>query len=326
MNLTWKPITLSIALVSALAMPIAASAQDYPTDTIVFTVPFPPGGGTDIPARQIVDKIASTTGWSIIVQNQPGAGGNIGLAQLARTAPNGLNIGMGQTSNLAVNPSLYSDIPYEARTDFSYIGLVTTQPMAIVTHPGSPFQDLADVIEAAKENPGSVLYGTPGSGTVAHLSIELLATEGDLEFTHVPYPGIAQAISDVMSGVVDVYIGSLPSVLPHVRSGGVRPLAVTSAERNPALPDTATVAEFGFEGYDAADWKAIVGPAGMPEEVVAALNAALNEALEDETLRALLQADGSTPLGGTPEEFAEFHAQELETWAGVIEASGATVD
>lgn len=326
MKLFSRPSWASIAVASMLVLPAAALAQDYTKDTITFTVPFPPGGGTDILARQVVDKIVSATGWSIIVQNQPGAGGNIGMAQLARTAPDGLNIGMGQTSNLAVNPSLYKDIPYDALSDFSHIGLVTTQPMAIVTFPGSPYQDLAEVIAAAKANPGAILYGTPGSGTVAHLSLELLATEGELELTHVPYPGIAQAITDVMSGVVDIYIGSVPSVLPHIRAGSVRPLAVTSAEPNPVLPETRTVASFGFDGYNAADWKAIVGPAGMPEEMVAAFNAALNEALQDEALRALLIADGSTPLGGAPEEFTNYHAAELETWAAVIEASGATVD
>lgn len=326
MKLFSKQALASLALAGVLAVPGVALAQDYTRDTITFTVPFPPGGGTDILARQVVDKIVAATGWSIIVQNQPGAGGNIGMAQLSRTAPDGLNIGMGQTSNLAVNPSLYNDIPYDALNDFSHIGLVTTQPMAIVTFPDSPYQTLAEVTAAAKENPGAILYGTPGSGTVAHLSLELLATQGELELTHVPYPGIAQAISDVMSGVVDIYIGSVPSVLPHVRAGSVRPLAVTSAEPNPVLPDTPTVASFGFDGYNAADWKAIVGPASMPDEIVAAFNSALNEALQDEALRQLLIADGSTPLGGTSEEFAQYHAEELETWAAVIEASGATVD
>lgn len=326
MTLSLKPITLSIALAAAAALPGVALAQDFPSDTITFNVPYPPGGGTDILARQVVDKIVSNTGWSIIVQNQPGAGGNIGMAQVARTAPDGLNIGMGQTSNLAVNPSLYSDIPYDALEDFSHIALVTTQPMAIVTNPNSPYEDLAAMIAAAQENPGNVLFGTPGSGTVAHMSMELLANEAGLELTHVPYPGIAGAISDVMAGVVDVYIGSVPSVLPHVRSGSLRALAVTSPEESSALPDVPTVESFGFDGFNAADWKAIVGPAGLPDDVLEALNAAVNEALLDEELLALIEADGSTPLGGTSEEFAQYHAEELETWAAVVEASGATVD
>lgn len=304
----------------------SAHAQSYPGGNITFIVPFPPGGGTDIPARLIADKISQQTGWNFVVQNQPGAGGNIGLAQLARTVPDGLTIGMGQTSNLAVNPSLYSDIPYDPLVDFTHIAVVTTQPMAMITHPGSPFADFGDFLAAVEASPGTVLYGTPGSGTVAHLSVELLGTEGGLDLVHVPYPGIAQAISDVMSGVVDVYIGSVPSVLPHVRAGSVRALAVTSAERNPSLPETPTVAEHGFEGFNATDWKAIVGPANLPEDVVTALNAAINEALEDEALKAAIEAEGSTTVGGSPQEFVDYLSGELATWAEVIERSGATVD
>lgn len=326
MNLSLKYASTALALTGALALSGAAHGQDFnPGDTITFTVPFPPGGGTDIPARLIVDKIGQNTGWNFVVQNQPGAGGNIGLAQIARTAPDGLNIGMGQTSNLAVNPSLYDDIPYDALADFTHIAVVTTQPMGIITHPASPYADFGEVLAAAEESPGTILYGTPGSGTVAHLSVELLSVESGLEFVHVPYPGIAQAISDVMSGVVDFYIGSVPSVRPHVEAGSVRALAVTSSERNPALPDTPTIAEYGFEGFNAADWKAIVGPAGLPENVVAALNAAINEALEDEGLRAALEGEGSTIVGGTPQEFTDYLAEELAVWAEVVEASGASV-
>ncbi|ADO44028.1 Bug family tripartite tricarboxylate transporter substrate binding protein [Ketogulonicigenium vulgare] len=314
------------AAAALIACASAAAAQDYPRGNITFTVPFPPGGGTDIPARMIVDSISRQTGWTFVVQNQPGAGGNIGLAQVARTTPDGMNIGMGQTSNLAVNPTLYPDIPYDVLNDFTPIAVVTSQPMAIVTHAGSPFETFADVIEAARAAPGDVLYGTPGAGTVAHLSVELLSTENGLEMAHVPYPGIAQAISDVMAGGVDIYVGSVPSVLPHIRSGSLRALAVTAPERNPALPETPAVAEFGFEGFNTADWKAIVGPANLSPEVVATLNTAINAALEDPTLRAALEAEGSVVVGGTPEEFQAFLAEQVETWAEVVRASGATVN
>jgi tripartite-type tricarboxylate transporter receptor subunit TctC len=309
-----------------LAFAGTAWAQDYPGGNIDFIVPFPPGGGTDILARQVADKVGQQTGWTFVVQNQPGAGGNIGLAQVARTESDGRTIGMGQTSNLAVNPSLYDDIPYDPIEDFTPLALLSTQPMVIVTFPDSPFEDLGEVIEAAQAEPRGVLYGTPGTGTVSHLSMELLATEADVELEHVPYPGIAQAISDVMGGVVDVYIGSLPSVLPHIRAGSIRPLAVTSPEPNPVLPDVPTVASFGYDEFETADWKAIVGPAGMPEEAVAALNEAINAALADADLRAALEAEGSVILGGSTEEFADFLAEEVETWAEVVEASGATVE
>lgn len=326
MKLFLKPMMLSLTVAVAATLSSAVLAKDFPSGTITLTVPYAPGGGTDIPARQVAEKIMANTGWSIIVQNQPGAGGNIGLAQVARRAPDGLNIGMGQTSNLAVNPTLYKDIPYNASKDFTHIGLVTTQPMAIVTYPKSPFKTLQDFIDAARKAPGNVLFGTPGSGTVSHLALEQLASRADLELTHVPYPGIAGAITDVMAGVVDVYVGSIPSVLPHIRSGGVRVLAVTSPERSPVLPETPTVASFGFDDFNASDWKALVGPAGMPADVVQALNGALNDALKDEKLRGLFEAEGSTVLGGTSEEFAQYHAKELEAWAEVVKASGATVN
>ncbi|MDO5631612.1 MAG: tripartite tricarboxylate transporter substrate binding protein [Paracoccus sp. (in: a-proteobacteria)] len=303
-----------------------AVAQDFPGGSIEMIVPYPPGGGTDIPARLLTERITAQKGWNFVVQNQPGAGGNIGLAQVARTTPDGRHLGMGQTSNMAVNPALYPDIPYDPLTAFTPIALLTTQPMAIVTFPDSPYADFGEVIAAARANPGEILFGTPGNGTVAHLSIELLATEGDLDLTHVPYPGIAQAITDVMGGAVDIYIGSVPSVLPHIRAGSIRPLAVTSSEPNFILPDVPTVASFGFDGFDTADWKAVVGPAGIPAETVATLNAAINDALADDTLRSALEAEGSTILGGSPEEFAAYLAEQVKTWAEVVETSGASID
>lgn len=324
MSKMWRAVAVGAAL--GLLGIVSAGAESMPSGNINFIVPYPPGGGTDIPARLITDAIAKQTGWRFVVQNQPGAGGNIGLAQLARTAPSGLNIGMGQTSNLAVNPSLYKDIPYDPLKDFTHIALVTTQPMAIVTNPNSPFSSLEDMIKAVKEKPGDVVYGTPGSGTVAHLTMELLSTKADTKIVHVPYPGIAQAISDVMSGVVDVYIGSVPSVLPHVRSGGVKALAVTSPERSSVLPDVPTVAEVGYENFEAADWKAIVGPANMSPEIINELNTAINVALQDEGLRAKIEEEGSTIMGGSSDEFKNYLADELNIWSEVIKSSGATVN
>ncbi len=326
MKLNIRRMTGAALLVTSAVFANTGLAQDFPGGNITFTVPYPPGGGTDIMARLVVEKIREQSGWTFVVQNQPGAGGNIGLAQVSRSAPNGLNIGMGQTSNLAVNPSLYADIPYDPVQDFTPLAAVATQPMAIITFPGSPFTNLGDLIEAARAKPGSVLYGTPGTGTVSHLSMELLATRAGLKLDHVPYTGIAQAISDVMGGVVDIYIGSLPSVLPHVRAGTVRALAVTSPDRSSLLPDVPTVASFGFDGFETADWKAIVGPAGIPAERVETLNAAINAALADDSLRAVLEAEGSVILGGSAEDLASFLAEQVKLWAEVVEASGASVN
>jgi tripartite-type tricarboxylate transporter receptor subunit TctC len=289
-------------------------------------VPYPPGGGTDIMARVVVDKLMEQTGWNFVVLNQPGAGGTIGMDQLVRSGADGYTIGMAQTSNLAVNPALNPEVNYDPLADFTLLGLVATQPMGIVTHNDSPYETFQDFIDDVRENPGMVLYGTPGTGTVAHMSVERLAVQGDLELEHIPYTGIAQAISDVMAGVVDIYIGSVPSVLPHVTSGSLRALAVTSTEPDPMLPEVPTVASFGFEGYESSDWKALVGPAGMPEDVVAALNTAIAAAMSDPELRSLLEAQGSTALSGDPDEFAAYLPSEVQTWAEVVDASNIQID
>lgn len=313
---------IALAGAAFIAMGSSAFAQSYPSGNIEYIVPFPPGGGTDVLARQLNDQIARETGWNFVVLNQPGAGGTIGMDQLSRAGADGLTIGMGQTSNLAVNPAMNPEVQFDPLTDFTPIALVNTQPMGIITNSDSPHADFAAVLDAVRAEPGSVLYGTPGNGTVSHMAIERLMVQGDLEFEHVPYTGIAQAISDVMGGVVDIYVGSLPSVMQHVEAGNVRLLAVTSARPHPLVPDVPTVASLGFDGYQAEDWKAVVGPAGMPEDAVAALNAAINEALADPELRAALEAQGSVVLGGTAEEFSAFLAEEVAAWAEVVSTAG----
>ncbi|MGG2399132.1 Bug family tripartite tricarboxylate transporter substrate binding protein [Pseudomonas sp. SH1-B] len=318
---------LTASALFALAMStLPAHADDYPQGNIDFIVPFPPGGGTDISARQLTQQIAESTGWTFVVENRPGAGGNIGLAQLARAKADGLNLAIGQTSNLAVNPSLYKDIPYDPLKDFRQIAVISTQPMVIVTRSDSPIKDLPSFLAEAKAEPGRLLFGTPGSGTVAHLSLELLQSKAGIELTHVPYPGIAQAISDVMGGVVDVYIGSMPSVLPHIRAGSLRPLAVTSAQRSPILADVPTVAESGYAGFETADWKAVVGPAGLSDERVAQLNQVINEALRSDKVRKAMEAEGSTVLNEDSAYFSTLLGQEIERWREVIKVSGATVN
>lgn len=305
---------------------VSASAQNYPSGNVTLIVPFSPGGGTDLASRLVADALGAQQGWTVIVDNRPGAGGNIGIAQVARSAPDGLTIGMGQTSNLAINPTLYHDIPYDPETDFAPIAIINSQPSVIAVPANSPYETLADLIAAAEQEPGNIAMGTPGSGTVAHLTLELLGVTADVEFLHVPYPGASQAVTDAIGGHVDFVASSLPSALSHIRSGTLRALAVTSPERNDAVPDVPTVAESGYDDFSAGDWKAVVGPAGLPEDIVATLNAAINEALQDDTLRTTFAADGSTIVGGSPEELRELIAAERGRWADIIELSGATTE
>ncbi|MCG6113330.1 MAG: tripartite tricarboxylate transporter substrate binding protein [Paracoccus sp.] len=321
-----KTITTAAILAMTTVLALPAMAQDYPTGNIDMVVPYPPGGGTDIPARLISDWLMRDRGWNFVVLNQPGAAGTIGLDQLSRAEADGYTIGIGQTANMAINPAMNAEVAYDPLTDFTPIIPIVTQPVGIIVPNDSPFEDFGQLVEAARADPGSLLYGTPGQGTGGHMAIERLMQQGDLEFEQVPYSGIAQAISDVMGGVVDFYVGSVPSVLPHANSGSVRLLAVTSLEPFPIIPDVPTVASFGFDGYEAQDWKAVVGPAGMPDEAVAALNAAINEALQDPALIANFETQGSVVMGGSPEEFRAFLASEVETWAGVVEAAGLTAE
>lgn len=316
--------TAAAAAILAAGLPAAALA-DYPTRGIEFMIPFNPGGGSDFAGRTVTQAISALRGWSFVIDNRAGAGGAVGLTHLATQTPDGYVIGLGQTSNLAINPALRS-LDYDPLTDFTPIALVNFQPMAVAVHPASPFADLAALIEAARADPGGVSMATPGAGTVSHLSMELLASLAGIEWLHIPYSGASPAVTDAMGGQVDFVVGTLPSIRPHIDSGALRGIAVTSAERSPVLPDVPTVAEFGFDGFAAGDWKAVVGPAGMPEDVVAALNAAVNEALADPGLIAAFEAEGTTPLGGTVEEFRAHIASEVAIWAEIVASSGVSAN
>jgi len=316
--------SIGFALAAALAFPAAAAAE-YPTLGIEFLVPFNPGGGTDFTARTLTQKLSEMKGWDFVIENRAGAGGAVGLTYLSTTEPTGYHLGMGQTSNLAINPSLMS-LDYDPMEDFTPIVIVNSQPMAIAVHPDSPYEDLAALIEAARADPGGVTMATPGAGTVSHLSLELLANIAEIEWLHIPYASASAAVTDAMGQQVDFVVGSLPSILPHVRAGSLRGIAVTSLERNPSLSEVPTVAESGYEGFEAGDWKAVVGPAGLSPEVVATVNEAVNEALSDPDLIATFEAEGSTVVGGSVEEFEAYLRSEYDRWAEIVRTSGATAN
>lgn len=324
MTMQIKPRMLAAAMALALAAPGFAAA-DYPAGAIEFLVPFNPGGGTDFTARTLTQKLGEMQGWSFVIDNRAGAGGAVGLTYLSTAEPTGYYLGLGQTSNLAINPSLMS-LDYDPLADFTPIVIVNSQPMAIAVRPDSPYADLAALIDAARADPGGVSMATPGAGTVSHLALELLANQADIEWLHIPYPGASQAVTDAMGGQVDFVVGSLPSLLSHVREGTLRGIAVTSLERNPALPDVPTVAEFGYPGFEAGDWKAVVAPAGVPDAVVAAVNAAVNAALADADLAATFAAEGSTIVGGSASDFRAYLESEVNRWAEIVAASGASAN
>lgn len=309
----------------ALAAP-AFAAQPYPSRPIKLIVPFPAGGGPDMIARELSTKVAAQEGWTIVVDNRPGSGGNIGLDAAAKSAPDGYTLAMGQTSNMAINPSLYAKLPYNPQKDLAPIGLVASSPLAIAVASNSPYKSLKDILAAAKAQPESLYYASSGSGTVAHLATEQLQRIAQVKLTHVPYKGAAQGITDLLGGQIQLYVSSTVTLSPHIKNGKMRGLAVTSAKRTGDLPSVPTVAESGYPGFQAVTWFGLVGPANLPKDVIAKVNAAFNKALLSPDVRAKLVEQGADVLGGTPEQFAALLQDETVRWAKVVKESGAKVD
>lgn len=326
MNQHRRALLAGMASSALAALPKLALAQSYPPGPITMIVPFPPGGGTDAASRVIGQAVSQATGWNIIIENRPGAGGNIGLALLARAKPDGLTIGMGQTSNLAINPSLYPTMPYDALKDFVPVALVAGQPVVLVVGAASPYRSLSDLVQAAKGKSESLNMASAGIGTVSHLAGVMFGKQAGIKFLHVPYPGAAPALSNLAGGQVDLYFGTPPSVLPLIGAGKLRALAVTSLERLPAVRDIPTVAESGYAGFEAEDWKALVAPAGTPDAIVQRLNAAVNAALKQPETLSRFAAEGSTAMGGSAEHFAGFLKTEYARWGQTVREAGAKME
>ncbi|ANN67090.1 Bug family tripartite tricarboxylate transporter substrate binding protein [Bordetella bronchialis] len=304
----------------------AGAAQAYPDKPIRLIVPFPPGGGTDALARQVATEMGALNGWTFVIENRPGAGGNLGVDQAAKAAPDGYTLVIGQTSNLAINPTLYSRLPYDPERDLTPIGLVAEAPLVLVVASNSPYRTLADVVAASKAKPGSLDVATSGNGTVAHLATEMFQKAAGIRLTHVPYKGAAQGSTDLIGGQIDMYMSSVPTLIGHIRSGAMRALAVTSVQRSDDLPDVPTFAESGFKDFDAVTWFGLAGPAGLRADVVRTLNKALIGALDAPATRKLFQAQGAAVRGSTPEAFATLIHDDRIRWGRIVKDSGARID
>jgi tripartite-type tricarboxylate transporter receptor subunit TctC len=315
-----------ILALAAATFCTGAFAQAWPARPIRLVVPFPPGGGTDIIARSTSQAVAAATGWTFVVDNKPGAGGNLGVDAIAKSKPDGYTIVIGQTSNLAINPTLYAKMPYDSQKDLAPIILLANAPLVMVTGADSPLKTLADAVAAAKAKPAALNFASPGNGTVAHLTSEMFQKAAGVKTQHVPYKGAAQALTDVVSGTVDLYMSSVPTLIGQIKQGKLRPLAVTSAKRVDDLPNVPTIAESGYKGFEAVTWFGLVAAAGTPKEVIAKLNAEFNKALQQETLRKKLSDEGAEAAGGTPEQFGALIKDEVPRWGKVIKESGAKVD
>jgi tripartite-type tricarboxylate transporter receptor subunit TctC len=318
---------LVIGLLSSLTlMPAIGQSDPWPSKSIRVIVPFPAGGGTDIVARDVTQKISVNSKWTFVIDNKPGSGGNLGIDTAAKAPADGYNLVVGQTSNLAINPSLYSKLPYDPLKDLTPVGLIGNAPLVLVVPTDSPFKTLGDVIKAAKAQPGFINYATSGNGTVAHLATELLQREAGVKLTHIPYKGATQGLNDVIGGQVQLYMSSVPTLLGHIKNGKLRPLAVTAAKRTDDLPQTPTVAESGYKGFEAVTWFGLLGPAKLPASVVNTANTELNKALNSPDLRKKLEDQGLNITPSTSDEFGKLIKADIAKWAQVVKDSGAKAD
>lgn len=315
---------LSLAAICGTALSLTAQAQTsaWPEKPIRFVVPYTPGGGTDTVTRHIAEKITQDTKWAFLVDNKPGGGGNIGIDIVAKSKPDGYTIGMGQTANLAINPAALPKMPFDATKDLVPVALVAEVPTLLVVRADSPWHSLGDVIKAAQAKPGQITQALAATGTVGHLAGEMLARKAGFKVLNVPYKGAAPAITDLLGGQTDYMFATPQAVLGMIAGGKLRALAVTSAKRIAVLPNVATVAEQGYKGFEAVDWKMIVAPAGTPADVVKRLNAATAKALTQPSLLAKLAEEGSSAMSGSPEEVAKYLKSEQAEWGTVIREAG----
>ncbi len=316
---------IALALCLALGFALEAAAQAYPAKPIRFIVPFPPGGSADILARAIGQKAGEGLGQSLIIENRPGAGTAIGAEALAKSAPDGYAIMIGTVSSHAINPALNPKLPFDPVKDFTPVSLVASIPFAMIVHPSVPAKTVEEFVALARAKPGTLNYSSAGSGTSNHLAGELLKSMAGIDIVHVPYKGSAPALNDLISGQVALMFDLVLTAAPHVKSGAVRGLAVTSAKRSSVLPDLPTVAE-SIPGYEVSAWFGIFAPAGVPQPVVQRLNAEFVKALREPDLRQRLASQGAEPITSTPEEFAAYLRSEIDKWAKVVKVAGMKPD
>jgi tripartite-type tricarboxylate transporter receptor subunit TctC len=294
--------------------------------TMRIVVPFTSGGSTDILARALAPKLAQALGAHVIIDNKPGAGGSLGADAVARAEPDGQTLLMGHIGTLAVNVSLYPKLPYDPVRSFAPVAWVARVPNVLVVNAASGISSLPDLIARAKASPGRLTYSSGGNGSAAHITFEYLKLRAGIFVAHIPYRGTAPSVTDLLGGQVDATFTGSPAVLPHIKSGRLRALAVSSSARLPSLPAVPTVAESGFPGFEADQWYGIVAPAGTPADLVARFNELINQALASPEVSQQLAAEGAVPMSTTPRAFAELIAREIPRWKEVVRAGNVRPD
>ena len=316
------------AAVMATCVLVAPSAwaQAFPSKAVKLVVPFPPGGSLDNVGRLLAQKLSEAWGQQVVVENKPGAGGNIGADAVAKSPADGYTVVMGALSTHAVNPSLYKTMPYDAVKDFAPLSLVAITPNVLIVKTGAPIASVKDLVAYAKANPGKTNFGSGSNGSAGHLAGELFKLETGTDVMHIPYKGGAPALQALLAGDTQFMFDNLANAMAQVKGGTVRAIAVTTAQRSKLVPELPTMAEAGLPGFDISTWFGLMAPAGTPPDVVARWNAEIVKALNAPDVREKMLAQGAEPAPMTPAEFATFIARERDKYAKIVSASGAKVD
>jgi tripartite-type tricarboxylate transporter receptor subunit TctC len=318
--------TLTALLLGAILItPLTAAAQQYPTKAIRFVVPFAPGGGTDIIGRVVAQALNDALGQPVVVDNRGGAGSTLGTEIVAKSPADGYTILFGNIS-LAFNATLYTKLRYDTIRDLAPISLSAVQPNILVIHPGLPAKNLKEFIELARAHPGKYNYASAGTGSGTHLAAELLKLQTKIDIVHVPYKGTGPALTDLLGGQINMMVSTFASALPHVKSGRMRALGVTTAKRSPAAPDVPTLIEGGVAGYDYSTWYGLLAPAGTPKPIIDMLNASNRKVLARDDIKQKLESQGVDPIVNTPAEFSAYMKSETEKWGKVVKATGAKAE
>jgi tripartite-type tricarboxylate transporter receptor subunit TctC len=312
--------------VSMLLVAAGAAAQGYPNKPIRLICPFPPGGAVDIASRAVAAELSKNLGQTVAVENRPGAGGNIGGAEAARSAPDGYTLFMSTSGIQAINPTLYRKMPFDPNRELMPVSALVSLSNVLVLHPSVPAASLAEVLALVRARPGQINYASSGNGTSIHMSAELFKSMTGTNIVHVPYKGSAPAVTDLLGGQVQMMFDNIPSALPHIKAGKLKPIATTGARRDPALPDLPTIAEAGVPGYEAGVWFGLTVPAGTPKEIVARLTAESIKSTKSPDFVKRMSELGYVILGTSAEQMAEMTHADLKRWPPVVKASGAAAD